>query len=136
MAEGILRDKAKEKGVLIGTDSAGTGNYHIGAIPDERAMKCMANHHHDISDLRARQFTISDFDNFDLIFAMDAANYENILKLARNDSDSRKLKLILNDSQPTMDMEVPDPYFGGDAGFEHVYQLLDAACEVLLNKIK
>lgn len=135
MAEGILRDKAEAKGVAIQTDSAGTSRYHIGAGPDERAVAAMQRHGHDITDLRARQFTAADFGAFDQIYAMDASNYENILALAESDADRAKVKLILNESQPEMDMEVPDPYFGGDAGFDHVYELLDAACDTIIERI-
>lgn len=136
MAEGIIRDKADEKGIEIETDSAGTGDYHIGEGPDKRAVAAMKKHGHDITDLRARQFKVSDYDEFDVIYAMDASNFDNILKLARNDDDRGKVKLILNESQPNRDMEVPDPYFGGDAGFENVYKMLDAACEVILERLK
>lgn len=136
MAEGIIRDKANEKGVKIETDSAGTGDYHIGEGPDHRAVAAMKKRGHDITDLQARQFRVSDYDKFDMIYAMDASNLENILDLARNDDDRGKVKLILNESQPNRDMEVPDPYFGGDAGFENVYKMLDAACELILERIK
>lgn len=135
MAEGILRDKAKEKGVTITTDSAGTSRYHIGAGPDERAVAAMKRRGHDITDLRARQFTAADFGAFDQIYAMDASNYENILNLAKSDEDRAKVKLILNESQANQDMEVPDPYFGGEAGFDHVYALLDAACDLITDRL-
>lgn len=136
MAEGIIRDKADEKGIEIKTDSAGTGDYHIGEAPDRRAVAAMKKHGHDITDLQARQFKVSDFDEFDIIYAMDSSNLDNILKLARNEDDRGKVKLILNESQPNRDMQVPDPYFGGEAGFENVYQMLDAACEVILERLK
>lgn len=135
MAEGILRDKAKEKGLAVTTDSAGTSRYHIGAGPDERAVAAMKRHGHDITDLRARQFTAADFVAFDQIYAMDASNYENIMDLAESDDDRAKVKLILNESQPNQGMEVPDPYFGGEAGFDHVYELLDAACDIIIDRL-
>jgi len=136
MAEGIIRDKAKEKGIEIETDSAGTGDYHVGESPDKRAVDAMKKHNHDITDLRARQFDLSDFGKFDVVYAMDISNYDNIMALARNDDDRDKVRLILNESQPNRGMEVPDPYFGGDPGFENVYQMLDAACEVILERIR
>lgn len=135
MAEGIMRDKAAAAEIEIETDSAGTGDYHIGESPDHRAVAAMKKRGHDITDLRARQFQVQDFDDFDLIYAMDASNYGNILSLARNDNDRGKLKLILNESQPNRDMEVPDPYFGGDEGFDRVYKMLDAACDAALKRI-
>lgn len=130
-----MRDKAAEAGVEFETDSAGTGDYHVGEPPDSRAVAAMKNRGHDISDLRARQFKASDFDAFDMIYAMDASNYHNILSLARNDDDRTKVTLILNESQPNRDMEVPDPYFGGDEGFERVYKMLDAACDAALKRL-
>ncbi len=135
MAEGIMRDKAAAAEIEIETDSAGTGDYHIGESPDHRAVAAMKKRGHDITDLRARQFQVQDFDDCDLIYAMDASNYGNILSLARNDNDRGKVRLILNESQPNRDMEVPDPYFGGDEGFDRVYKMLDAACDAALKRI-
>lgn len=135
MAEGIMRDKAAAAGIDIETDSAGTGDYHIGESPDHRAVAAMKKRGHDITDLRARQFQSDDFDDFDLIYAMDTSNCGNILSLARDDADRAKVKLILNESQPNRDMEVPDPYFGGDEGFDRVYKMLDAACDAVLKRI-
>ncbi len=135
MAEGILRTRAASANKNIEVDSAGTGNYHIGENPDSRAVDCMKKHGHDISSLRARQFEISDFDTFDLIFAMDQSNYDNILLKARNLADKTKVKLILNELDDSRTKEVPDPYFGGQEGFEHVYALVEAACERFLKRI-
>ena len=84
----------------------------------------------DISNLRARQFQYDDFDSFDLIFAMDSSNYRNIISLAKNDNDKQKVKMILENSN------VPDPYYGGNEGFEHVYQLLHEACQNFLDNIE
>ena len=84
----------------------------------------------DISNLRARQFQSDDFDSFDLIFAMDSSNYRDIISLAKDDNDKQKVKMILDNSN------VPDPYYGGDEGFEHVYQLLHEACQKILEDIE
>ncbi|MEM9023387.1 MAG: low molecular weight phosphotyrosine protein phosphatase, partial [Bacteroidota bacterium] len=73
-----------------------------------------------------------DFDAFDRIFAMDTSNYRNILQAARHEEDRAKVDLILNATFPGQDLSVPDPYYGGDAGFENVYQLLDKACDAVL----
>ncbi len=134
MAEGIMRKKAAEKNISILVDSAGTSNYHTGEAPDKRAQKTAAKHQVDISSQKARQFTVDDFDTFDEIYAMDTSNYRNILRLARNDNDRKKVKLMLNVLYPGEDMSVPDPYYGGDEGFEHVYQLLNEACEKISNE--
>ena len=75
------------------------------------------------------------FDNFDLIYAMDNSNYHNILKLARNEEDKSKVKLILNEVFPDENLDVPDPYYGGDYGFRNVYNMLDQACNIIANKL-
>lgn len=133
MAEGIL--KSKINGLDIEVDSAGTGAYHVGETPDYRAVVTARKHQVDISKLIARQFSVDDFDNFDLIFAMDKSNFDNILKLARNENDRKKVKLFLDELLEGSESEVPDPYFGGDHGFEHVYHLLDAATDKLIENL-
>lgn len=135
MAEGILRHKIQVmKNTSVQTDSAGTSDFHIGEAPDSRMQKAAIRNGIDISDLRARQFVQNDFDNFDLIYAMDISNYENMSKLARNDSDIKKLKLILDEVYPGEKREVPDPYYGGEEGFQHVINLLDDATDQIIAK--
>jgi len=135
MAHGLLRDRAQEKDLKVKIDSAGTGNYHIGEAPDKRARENMKANGHDISDLKARQFAVSDFDDYDRIFVMDQANYENVMSVARSQDDKEKVDLFLNLAHPGENREVPDPYFGGDQGFQHVYELLDKAAENLISEI-
>ncbi|MBI2268889.1 MAG: low molecular weight phosphotyrosine protein phosphatase [Bacteroidetes bacterium] len=136
LAEGILRHKAGQKSLNIIVDSAGTANYHMGEHPDHRSVKKAKEYGINISKLKGRQFTVIDFDNFDHIYVMDQSNYRDVTKLARNENDKRKVKLILNMAFPKLNMEVPDPYYGGDEGFEHVFQLLDKACESIVNEIE
>ena len=137
LAEGILRDKLEKKGFIhIEVDSAGTSAYHIGEHPDKRSIRNAKSHGIDISKLRGRQFTASDFDEFDRIYVMDSSNFSNVIHLARNEDDTGKVKLILNELEPGSDMAVPDPYYGGENGFEHVFQLLDKACEAMIRSIK
>ena len=138
LAEGILRDKLSKNNLenRIIVDSAGTSNYHIGQNPDHRSTANAKSHNIFISELRGRQFTQNDFDNFDMIFAMDNSNYDNIVSLARNEKDKHKVDLILNMINPGKNQAVPDPYFGGEEGFENVFCLLDQACEVLIEKFK
>eukprot|EP01136_Pigoraptor_vietnamica_P009113 Opistho-1_new@45287 len=128
-AEGILRKKSLEAGKNWTIDSAGTSNYHIGEAPDSRATQKAAKYDVDISNLRGRQFSKSDFDQFDLILAMDESNYSDIIRMARNEFDQEKVKMILNFTHPGKNLAVPDPYYGGDAGFEEVYKLLSDACD-------
>jgi protein-tyrosine phosphatase len=138
MAQGILEKKVAEAGLedQVIVDSAGTSDYHIGDPPDHRAIEKSRAYDIDISSYRGRQFEKADFDEFDRIFAMDFSNYENILRLSRSEDDSRKVEMILNLSNPNSNMSVPDPYFGGESGFENVYQLLDAACDILMKDLK
>jgi len=135
LAEGILKSKVNSNKFFI--DSAGTGDYHIGGLPDKRSIKVAKKNSIDISDQRCRQFEVSDFDNFDWIYVMDNSNKKNVLNLARNEKDKAKVKLILNEIFPDENVDVPDPYFGGDGGrgFENVFQMLDKACEVVAQKL-
>jgi len=135
LADGILRKKIRESGLEIEVDSAGTSSYHIGDPPDSRMSETAKKFGVSIEDLTARQFVVSDFDQFDLIYAMDTSNYTNILSLARNDKDVSKVKLILNESHPGQDLNVPDPYYGGDQGFIDVFKLLDKATDVIMKNI-
>jgi len=135
LADGILRKKIQESGLEIEVDSAGTSSYHIGDVPDSRMSETAKKFGVSIEDLTARQFVVSDFDQFDLIYAMDTSNYNNIISLARNDKDVSKVKLILNESHPGQDLSVPDPYYGGDQGFIEVFNLLDEATDVIMKNL-
>ena len=133
IAEGILRHKLRSmKNVDFVTDSAGTSSLHSGEQADSRMRKTALKNGVDISDLRAREFVQADFDKFDLIFAMDRSNLMNILALARNENDKSKVKLILNESFPEENREVPDPYYGGEEGFQHVFNLLDETTDKII----
>ena len=133
LAEGILKSKINTNEIFV--DSAGTGAYHVGNLPDSRSIEVAKNHQLDITDQRARAFSLTDFDQFDYIYVMDVSNYRNVLKLAINETQKSKVKMILEELQPDSGMEVPDPYYGGDGGFEHVYQLLDKSCTVIAEKL-
>lgn len=133
LAEGILKSKVGSNAIFV--DSAGTAAYHIGKLPDERSIAVAKKYGIDITDQRARKFTVKDFDSFDYIYAMDESNFNNILELARNQEDENKVKLILNETQPAKNLSVPDPYYGGDEGFENVYAMLDEACAIIANKL-
>jgi protein-tyrosine phosphatase len=136
VAEGILKHKLAETNLNVTVDSAGTSNYHIGGSPDSRSAANARKHGIDISMLKGRQFTVTDFDNFDLIFAMDSSNYQNIVALARNEKDAAKVSLILNQLNPNSNASVPDPYYGDGDGFENVFQLLDKACDNIVAHLK
>lgn len=133
LAEGILKAKTNHLDVVV--DSAGTAAYHIGEQPDIRSIAIAKKYGVDLTDQRARQFCTNDFDDFDKIYAMDTSNYSNIISLARNESDKNKVDLILNEVNPHSFQSVPDPYYGGDNGFQDVYDMLDEACDRIVEKI-
>ncbi|WP_108805319.1 low molecular weight protein-tyrosine-phosphatase [Aquimarina sp. Aq107] len=133
LAEGILASKLDSEKFQV--DSSGTSNYHIGEKPDRRSIETARKHGIDITNQRAAQFKVSDFDHYDFIYPMDNSNYQNIIKLSRNEEDRKKVKLILNELQPNQNLDVPDPYYGGDQGFENVYQMLDKACDHIVTKL-
>ena len=134
MADGILREKIKKYQLPIEVDSAGTAAYHVGEAPDGRMQETGIKNEVDISSLRARQFKVKDFDDFDIIFAMDQSNFDNIKRLSRSPSDMSKVRLMLNESFPGRNLEVPDPYYGGNEGFQQVFDMLDEAINAFLKK--
>ncbi|MFM7332484.1 MAG: low molecular weight protein-tyrosine-phosphatase [Brachymonas sp.] len=137
-AEGVLRAKVAQAGLAqhVKIDSAGTHNYHPGSPPDERSQAHALARGYDISKLRARQVREVDFERFDLIFAMD---WDNLALLQANcpDAHQHKLKLFMQHANPAMALgeTVPDPYYGGAAGFEHVLDLLEAASDGWVEKL-
>lgn len=133
LAEGILKSKVYNYKVFI--DSAGTGAYHIGEKPDRRSIAVAKLNGLNISDQVARKFTVNDFDDFDIIYVMDNSNYRDVIALARNNEDKLKVKIILNEVFPDENLDVPDPYSGGDFGFRNVYKMLDEACDVIASKL-
>lgn len=136
MAEGIVRKLAADRGIDIQLDSCGTNGFHDGESPDSRATRNLKEKGIDISDLHSRKFRSTDFDKFDVLFTMDLSNRDTVLALAKTESDRKKVKLFLNEAHPGKDLPVPDPYYGGDEGFESVYQLINEAATAFLNKIE
>lgn len=136
MADGLLRKKVKEHQLAVNVDSAGTANYHTGKQPDSRMRSTAKTFNCPIDDLRARQFVQNDFDTFDRIYVMDSSNFNNVIKLARNEKDISKVKLILNELYQGENRNVPDPYYGGDEGFIEVYEMLEKATEIIVQKLK
>ncbi|MCG8373740.1 MAG: low molecular weight phosphotyrosine protein phosphatase [Balneolales bacterium] len=116
-------------------DSAGTAAYHIGEPANSKSQQ-IANSHGVQLPSRARRFEHADFEEFDLVVAMDASNLRNLKELDRNDQFSHKMIMMrIFDSQPD-DGNVPDPYYGGIQGFENVFQILDRSCDGLLDELK
>lgn len=132
LAEGILKAKLPKDYVV---DSAGTGAWHSGQLPDKRSVTTAKNRGLDITNQRARQFKVSDFDTFDYIYVMDNSNYKDVISLAPTEESKSKVRLILNEIFPNENVDVPDPYYGGDDGFENVFDMLDQACEAIARKL-
>jgi protein-tyrosine phosphatase len=132
LAEGLLKSKVDQNKVEV--DSAGTGGYHIGERPDDRSIKVAQKYGIDISGQRCRRFQTEDFKNFDLIYVMDRANLSDIKGLADSDHEREKVKLLLDEVEPT-GRDVPDPYWSGQEGFEKVYRLIDQACDAISKKL-
>lgn len=133
LAEGILASKVDTSKVFV--DSAGTSDWHVGKGPDTRSIATAKQFGIDISQQKARQFTVADFDTFDTIYVMDNSNYDNVIALARNEADKRKVKRILNEVTPGKNLEVPDPYYGGDSGFTNVYKMLEEAFDIVVKNL-
>ncbi len=132
LAEGILQHKINKKGVSVKVDSAGTAAYHVGEPPDCRSQEVARKNGIDLSNQRARKFSTADFDRFDKIYAMDRSNYRDLLGMARNQNDKEKVEMILNVVYPGENRQVPDPYYGGNDGFEQVFRMLDEACDIIV----
>lgn len=135
-AEGIVRHKLSQAGLAdrVEVDSCGTGGWHVGQPPDSRAQEAAARRGFDLSALRARQLTEEDFERFDYILAMDQNNLQ-ILNQRRPGACRARIGLLL-DYAGYQDRPVPDPYYGGEWGFEEVLDLVEAGAEGLVEDIR
>lgn len=136
MAEGIMQAKIEKYKLDVEVDSAGFEPYHSGDAPDFRATRIMKQHGIDISGQRSRLFRAADFDVFDRIYVMDSGNFNDVKSMSENVNQMQKVDYILNISHKGSNKPVPDPYYGGEQGFEKTYQLLDSAIELLALELK
>ena len=127
-AEGVLRHLAAKKGLELRIESAGLGDWHVGQPPDERAQNHARTRGYDLSAQRARQVTLRDFEEFDLILAMDRGHLRALQRMAPAQHHA-KIRLFAPES------DVPDPYYGGAEGFERVLDLVEKRCRALLQEI-
>jgi len=136
-AEAVFVRLAAEAGVghLVSADSAGTHGYHVGEPPDARAQAVARARGYEMSHLRARKIVPADFVAFDLILAMDRGHHEVLGRLAPP-AEARKIALMLSYARRAQTLEVPDPYYGGPGGFEHVLDLLEDAAAGLLDAVR
>lgn len=135
-AEAVFRQLAKAAGVLarVHVDSAGTHDYHVGEAPDERAMAHALKRGYDLKSLRARQVRRADFETFDRIVAMDRGHLLHLQAMAPRDARAR-VELFLEHSRRWAGGDVPDPYYGGAAGFETVLDMIEEACGRMLDEL-
>jgi protein-tyrosine phosphatase len=133
-AEAVFRKKAELQGVTLKIDSAGTLGAHAREKPDHRAQKVGVERGYSFDGIKARKVTAQDFENFDLILAMDKANLEDLLKIAPVHLH-HKVMLFLEFAENFEETEVPDPYYGGANGFRYVLDLIEDASDGLLAKL-
>lgn len=136
-AEGIMKHMIEQYhlGNDFIIDSAGISGWHAGELPDRRMRSHGADHGYDFSS-RSRQFRVEDFDNFDYIVVMDNENYYDVMSMARNDKDKEKVSYLTDYTKHhPAHRYVPDPYYGGEKGFELVIELLEDGCKGLLEQL-
>ncbi|RVU84738.1 low molecular weight phosphotyrosine protein phosphatase [Leucothrix sargassi] len=137
-AHGIFEDLVKQQGLAdqIHVDSAGTHAYHIGESPDERSQATAKAHGYDLSKQRARKVERPDLDAFDYVLAMDKPNQYSLNKLASSQEQRERIHLFMDFAAERSESEVPDPYYGGEQGFEKVLKMVEVASQGLLDHIK
>jgi protein-tyrosine phosphatase len=134
LAEGILQEKVKKAGLNWVVDSAGTNHYHTGDPPHPLSQKVALANGIDITQQRARRFTTEDLNQFDKIYALAGDVLKDIQRITGNKFDSSKVDLLLNEQYPGKNLDVPDPYYGGEPDFHEVFELLDQVCDQLILK--
>ncbi len=133
-AEAVFRNKAQAQGLSLRIDSAGTVGAHVKEKPDHRAQKMGVERGYSFEGIKARKVLTQDFEDFDLILAMDNANLEDLLKIAPEHLQSKAM-LFLDFAENHEENEVPDPYYGGANGFRYVLDLVEDASDGLLNRL-
>jgi len=135
LAEGILEARAREQGLSWEVDSAGTHNqFHIGEAPHPLSQKVARIHSIDISQQCARAFEAEDFDRFDKIYAMSSDILVHMKSIGKKKYRPEKAGLLLNEIYPGKNMDVPDPWYGAETGYHTVYEMIDRACEKIVEK--
>lgn len=134
-AEAVFRARAAAAGLDVEIDSAGTGAWHVGAMPDERAQAAGLARGYDLTPIRARQVAADDYERFDLVLAMDHDNLATLKSRAPGDRHER-IRLFLEFAPEIGLNAVPDPYYGGDDGFEEVLDLIEVASDGLISHLK
>lgn len=133
LAEGILTSMLNS--TTFEVQSAGTGSWHVGSSPDPRSIAVAAKNNIDISHQRGKHFSTYDFEIYDHIFVMDNTNYRDVIKLAKSETEKQKVSRILDELFPGENVDVPDPYYGGNNGFDDVYTMIYQACEKIMSRL-
>jgi protein-tyrosine phosphatase len=134
IAEGVLRHKARKAALDWIVDSAGTESYHIGEPPHHFSQKICRANGIDISDQSARRFAASDFEKYDIIYAMGEDVYKEIRRIGGGKAVMSKVLFFLNESMPGSNASVPDPWYGEESGYAEVYKLIDKTCNTIIEK--
>jgi protein-tyrosine phosphatase len=134
LAEGILQQKAWNAGLNWSVESAGTNGYHIGEPPHYLSQKVAGKYGIDIGRQRSRRIRPEDFEQFDKIYAMSEDVIEEMKFIVRKKYDAGKVDLLMNEVYPGENVDVPDPWYGPEAGYHEVYKMIDHACDKIINK--
>ena len=134
LAEGILKHKAAQAGLEWCVDSAGTNGYHVGEAPHPLSQKVARMHGINIAVQRARRFVPEDFQRFDKIYAMAEDVIEEMQYIAKRKFDASKTELLMNELNPGLNEDVPDPWAGPETGYHIVYDMIDKACDKIIEK--
>jgi protein-tyrosine phosphatase len=132
LAEGILKDKIKKAGLNWEVDSAGTNGFHVGEPPHHLSRKVAKMKGIDISCQQCRRFVKEDFDRFEKIYAMAADVIDEMKWIGKDKFDGSIVELLLNEAYPGEDRDIPDPWFGTEAGYHKAYDLIEEACEAII----
>ena len=134
LAEGILQHRAQKAGLDWEVESAGTNGYHIGEAPHPLSQKVARQNGVEIGGQRARKFSAADCQRFDKIYAMAGDVVDEMRRIAGRAWDPSRVELLMNESRPGRDEDVPDPYYGGEAGYHEVYKMIDEAAEKIVER--
>ena len=136
LAEGILQQKIKAAGLNWVVDSAGTNGYHVNEAPHRLSQKVAKKRGIDISKQICRRFVVEDFERFDKIYVMAADVTDEMKELTGSKFDDSKIDLLLNELYPGENKDIPDPWYGPEAGYNEVFDMIEEACEVVIKKYK
>jgi protein-tyrosine phosphatase len=136
LAEGILQQKAWQAGLNWSVESAGTEAYHVGEAPHKLSQKVAMLHGINISNQRSRKFVKEDLINFDKIYVMDSHNYSEVKRISKENWNVQKVDLLMNSATPLQNINVPDPWYGGEDGYHQVYAMIADACDAIIEQYK